>query len=111
MSEITNREDSPNNKPSDRFSDERPALPETTVPADETPVVCAYCGFELTDEKQYRLHLGLEHYGSVTDEEREQFRQTYYEENESLNRFRILALGALVALYFGFLVIYALLAV
>lgn len=85
--------------------------PETAVPDDETPVVCPYCGFELTDESQYRLHLGLEHFGSLTDEEREQFKQTYTHEETALNRFRIIALGGLVALYFGFLLVYAVLAV
>jgi len=87
------------------------SLPETYVPDDDEPVVCPYCGFELTDETQYRLHLGLDHYGSLTDAEREQFKQTYTDEEETLNRFRIIALGGLVALYFGFLVVYAVLAV
>ena len=86
-------------------------VPETDVPVDETPVVCPYCGFELTDDRQYRLHLGLEHYRELTDDEREAFKQTYTDEEESLNRFRIVALGALVALYFGFLVVYAILTV
>jgi len=85
--------------------------PETEVPADETPVVCPYCGFELTDDKQLRLHLGLEHYAELTDDERETFKQTYTQEETALNRFRIVALGGLVALYFGFLVVYAVLAV
>jgi len=85
--------------------------PETTVPADETSVVCPYCGFELTDDKQLRLHLGLEHYAKLTDEEREAFKETYTQEETELNRFRIVALGGLVVLYFGFLVVYAVLAV
>ncbi len=87
------------------------ALPETEVPDDEEPVVCPYCGFELPDQTQYRLHLGLEHYGSLTADERELFKQTYTDEEATLNRFRIIALGGLVALYFGFLVVYAVLAV
>mgnify|MGYP000641997356 CR=1 FL=1 len=37
--------------------------------------------------------------------------QHYTEEETALNRFRIVALGALVVLYFGFLVVYAVLAV
>jgi len=86
-------------------------LPETYVPEDDEPVVCPYCGFELTDETQYRLHLGLEHYRSLTDDERKQFKQAYTDEEATLNRFRIIALGGLVALYFGFLVVYAVLTV
>lgn len=87
------------------------SLPETSVPADETPVVCPYCGFELAADKQQRLHLGLEHYAELSDDERDVFKRTYTGEETALNRFRILALGGLVALYFGFLVVYALLAV
>lgn len=87
------------------------SFPETVVPEDETPVVCPYCGFELVDDTQYHLHLGLEHYADLTDDERDVFRETYTEEEAALNRFRIVALGGLVVLYFGFLVIYALLAV
>ena len=87
------------------------ARPETAVPADETPVVCPYCGFELRATKQYRLHLGLEHYEALSDEEREAFKDTYTEEESLLNRFRIIALGGLVVLYFGFLLVYAVLAV
>jgi len=85
--------------------------PETHIPEDETPVVCPYCGFELPDDEQCRLHLGLEHYGELGEAEREAFKRNYTEEETALNRFRIIALGALVALYFGFLVVYAILAV
>lgn len=87
------------------------SLPETTVPTDETPVVCPYCGFELVDDEQYQLHLGLEHYAALTEDQQDAFRETYTDEETALNRFRIIALGWLVVLYFGFLVIYALLAV
>ncbi len=93
------------------MTDSDDSHPQTEVPDDVEPVVCPYCGFELTDNTQFRLHLGLEHYGSLTDEEREQFKQTYTDEEETLNRFRIIALGGLVALYFGFLVVYAVLTV
>jgi hypothetical protein len=85
--------------------------PETAVPDDDTPVVCPYCGFELVDDKQQQLHLGLEHYAELTDDQRETFKQAYTREESELNRFRIIALGGLVALYFGFLVVYAVLAV
>lgn len=86
-------------------------LPETSIPAGETPVVCPYCGFELTNDQACQLHMGLEHYSELTETEREEFREAYAQEEETLNRFRIIALGGLVALYFGFLVVYALLAV
>lgn len=85
--------------------------PETAVPEGETPVVCPYCGFELADDTQRRLHMGLEHYAELPEEQREAFKQTYRREEDALNRFRIIALGGLVVLYFGFLVVYAVLAV
>lgn len=85
--------------------------PETSVPADASPVVCEYCGFPLPDETQHELHLGLEHYGQLSEEQREAFVAAYQAEEASLNRFRIIALGGLVLLYFGFLIVYALLAV
>ncbi len=93
------------------MSDADRQLPETDVSPDATPIVCEHCGFELKNEKQHRLHLGLEHYGQLSEGDRETFRETYHEEEAELNRFRIIALGGLVVLYFGFLIIYALLAV
>jgi hypothetical protein len=89
----------------------RDGRPETAVPAGVEPLVCPHCGFELPDEKQYRLHLGLEHYGRLAEADREAFRETYRAEEDALTRFRIVALGGLVVLYFGFLVVYALFAI
>ncbi|TQQ80044.1 C2H2-type zinc finger protein [Halonotius terrestris] len=73
-------------------------------------MTCPYCGFDLPEETQYRLHLGLEHYGRLDEAEQEGFKESYRSENDALDRFRIIALGGLVLLYFGFLVVYALLA-
>ena len=84
--------------------------PPTTVPTAASPEVCPYCGLELPEERQFRLHLGLEHYGRLTETEREEFRAAYRAEADALDRFRIIALGGLVLLYFGFLLVYALLA-
>jgi len=84
--------------------------PATHVPDGETPQVCPYCGFELPADDQYRLHLGLNHYDQLDDSDQQAFREAYHHEEESLTRFRIIALGGLVVLYFGFLLIYAVLA-
>ena len=84
--------------------------PPTHLPADAEPWTCPHCGFQLPEERQYRLHLGLEHYGTLDDDEQAAFKTAYSEEEELLNRFRIIALGGLVLLYFGFLLVYALLA-
>ncbi|TQQ79495.1 hypothetical protein [Halonotius roseus] len=84
--------------------------PPTRVPEGAEPQVCPYCGFELPADDQYRLHLGLNHYEQLDDGDQAAFRETYQQEEESLTRFRIIALGGLVGLYFGFLLIYAVLA-
>lgn len=84
---------------------------EFAVPEGCEPVVCPYCSMPLSTERQRSLHIGLEHYHESTDHEQEAFRAAYAEEEKALSRFRIVALGGLVALYFGFLLVYALLAV
>jgi len=85
--------------------------PETHIPGDETPQQCPYCGFELPADDQYQLHLGLNHYERLDDADRQAFRNAYQQEEAALTRFRIIALGGLVLLYFGFLLVYAVLAV
>lgn len=82
----------------------------TRVPDEDEPQVCPYCGFALPAVDQYRLHLGLAHYGQLDEADQQAFRDAYQQEEESLTRFRIIALGGLVGLYFGFLLIYAVLA-
>ena len=84
--------------------------PETEIPDGEEPELCPYCSFPLPDEEQLVLHTGLRHYQECTENEKKDFKNAYLEEEKALNRFRIIALGGLVLLYFGFLIIYALLA-
>ena len=85
--------------------------PETHVPDSETPRRCPHCGFELPAGDQYQLHLGLNHYARLDDADQQAFRDAYQQEEAALTRFRIIALGGLVLLYFGFLLVYAVLAV
>lgn len=68
---------------------------------------CSYCGEPFPDERLRTLHRGLEHYEELDDAEREAYEEAYLEENEDLRSFRLRALAALVVLYFGFLMIYA----
>jgi len=108
-------EDDPTGEPDGRDTDSQaePAtatqLP-TRVPDDAEPQICPYCGFALPTVDQYRLHLGLAHYEQLNEADQQAFREAYQQEEESLTRFRIIALGGLVGLYFGFLLIYAVLA-
>jgi hypothetical protein len=76
---------------------------EFDVPTGETPHECERCGQPFKDERQLALHRGLEHAGGLTDAEREAFDEAYAAEESEIRRFRIVALGALVLIYFGFL--------
>ena len=80
---------------------------ETAVPPDAPTHVCAYCDRPFADESYLVLHRGLAHAADLSEEEREAFSEAYDEEEADLNRFRIIALGLLVILYFGFLFVFA----
>ncbi|MFC4356696.1 C2H2-type zinc finger protein [Halobium salinum] len=81
--------------------------PTVDVPSDATPHVCEHCGQPFPEERHLVLHRGLEHYGRLDEAEREAFAEAYESEGAEIRRFRLLALGALVLLYFGFLFMYA----
>ncbi|MFD1634939.1 DUF7410 domain-containing protein [Haloplanus ruber] len=81
--------------------------PETHVPPDVTTHVCERCGRPFTDERYLALHRGLDHPSALSAAEREAFDTARTKEEEALQRFRLLALGGLVVLYFGFLMTYA----
>ena len=76
---------------------------ETDVPPGADPHVCAYCGRPFAREEYLALHRGLDHADHLSEADRERFDEAYAEEEADIRRFRIVALGALVLLYFGFL--------
>jgi len=78
----------------------------THVPADATPHVCDRCGRPFVRESHLALHRGLDH-DELSADERAAFEAAREEEVADLRRFRLLALAALVFLYFGFLMTYA----
>lgn len=78
------------------------------VPDDESVYDCAYCGRPFARESWLALHRGLEHPGDLDDDEITAFRGAHAEEEDALRIFRLKALGALILLYFGLLMIYAL---
>ncbi|MBV0901868.1 C2H2-type zinc finger protein [Haloarcula salina] len=88
---------------SDATGDDRYDVP----PGAET-YDCRYCGRPFTDETRLALHRGLDHPGDLDDDEVEAFRTAYEAEEDALTTFRLRALGALVLLYFGLLMVYAL---
>lgn len=77
---------------------------------DQSPFACPYCDRRERTEHLRALHVGEEHWEMATAAERDQFRDAYETESVALRRFRLLALGMLVLLYFGFLFIYAVVA-
>lgn len=94
-------------------TDEQPASPSATeetydVPADADTYDCSYCGRPFAHESWLALHRGLAHPNELDDAEVEAFRTAHEAEAESLSTFRLQALGALVLIYFGLLMIYAL---
>jgi hypothetical protein len=68
---------------------------------------CGRCGATFATERGLALHRGLRHDG-LTDAERAAYESARETETTELRRFRILALGALVVVYFGLLFAYAL---
>jgi len=81
-------------------------------PLETNPVAgateCPYCGRPFAREKLLALHCGHAHAEKLTDEEQSAFEAAFEDERTALRRFRLKALGALVVLYFGFLLVYAL---
>lgn len=80
---------------------------DTHVPSDAAAYVCERCGQPFTRERHLALHRGLDHPEDLSPAEREAFETARQKEEADLRRFRLLALAALVALYFGFLMTYA----
>lgn len=82
--------------------------PEETTGTDE--FACRTCGRTFPTDRLHVLHRGVRHPDDLTGEERESYREAYLAEEEEIRSFRIRALGMLVVLYFGFLIVYALVA-
>jgi hypothetical protein len=88
-------------------SSRRPDDVETSVP-DGAPVArCSYCGRPFVTDRYLALHRGLAHATALTADERDAYESALGDETADIRRFRIIALGGLVALYFGLLFAYA----
>jgi hypothetical protein len=86
---------------------DRPGDVETSVP-DGAPVYrCSHCGRPFATESFLALHRGLAHGTALTADERDAYESALAAETADIRRFRIIALGGLVALYFGLLFAYA----
>lgn len=70
-------------------------------------LVCEYCGRPFTRPDLLALHRGQAHPEEMTDDHEQAFADAYEDEQAAIRRFRLKAIGALILLYFGFLMIYA----
>jgi hypothetical protein len=78
------------------------------APESEAPFDCRHCGRRFARERWLALHRGLDHEDQgLTAEERAAFEAARQAEDDELRLFRLKALGALVLLYFGFVMAYA----
>ena len=68
---------------------------------------CDYCGRPFTSEELLALHRGHTHPEELSAAELAAFEAAYEAEEEAIRLFRLKAIGLLVALYFGFLIVYA----
>ncbi len=83
----------------------------TTVPRRDSPArECDYCGHPFPTTYRLVLHKGLEHPQQLDDDEEDAFLSARADEEDELRTLRLKALGALVLLYFGFLMLYAIVA-
>jgi hypothetical protein len=80
---------------------------QTTVPPNDSSEVCQYCGEPFPTVERLTLHRGLEHWSDIGEAERTAFHDARADEQDALSSFRLRALACIVALYFGFLFLYA----
>lgn len=76
-----------------------------TDPADAHD--CPYCDRRFAEADWRDLHLGLDHEDALTDAQRDAYERALDAEEAGLRLFRYKAIGALVVIYFGFLLLYA----
>ncbi|ELZ22333.1 DNA-binding protein [Halosimplex carlsbadense 2-9-1] len=77
------------------------------VPPDAPVAECEYCGRPFESAGLLALHRGRAHESTLTDDQRAAYEDAYEAESGQLQRFRLKALALLVLLYFGLLMVYA----
>ncbi|WP_089670518.1 DUF7410 domain-containing protein [Halobacterium jilantaiense] len=82
---------------------------KTSVPDTESPAHrCPYCSRPFPASERLALHKGLQHHEDIEDAEEDAFESAYLAEEDDLQTYRLKALAALILVYFGFLIVYAL---
>ncbi|WP_254529204.1 DUF7410 domain-containing protein [Natrinema gelatinilyticum] len=83
------------------------ANPAFDVHGDEPPARCPYCDRPFRRDRYESLHRGLAHPERLSVRERAAFDRARDEENPAVRRVRLHAIGVLVLLYFGLLILAA----
>jgi hypothetical protein len=77
-------------------------------PLPDTPVKrCPYCNQPFPTDDTLTLHKGIEHPDDLSAAEQDAYERTRDEEEEGLRLFKLKSLVALVVIYFGFIMVYA----
>lgn len=80
---------------------------QSDATTEQTETECEYCARTFRRERYLALHRGLRHRDALSDGETAAFRDAREAERRGLRRFRLKALVAIVVLYFGLLMAYA----
>ena len=78
-----------------------------TVPSNESPAECPYCERPFPNDEILLLHKGQRHPGELSAAERSDLQDAYERESEQVRMVRLKALAALVLVYFGLIMTYA----
>lgn len=82
---------------------------EYDVPDGESPAArCSHCGRPFRTERSATFHVGLEHPGACTDEEREAYEAELEDEEYDLFTFHLKTAVSVFLIYFLFTFFYAL---
>lgn len=102
-----NRQDGGSVQPSEDHPLAVDPTTEVSVPSGSETYGCPHCGRVFPRARQRDLHRGQDHPAVLDDDEVDAYREAAQSEWDSLRRYRYVALGALVLLYFGFLIAFA----
>ncbi|QDX39657.1 C2H2-type zinc finger protein [Salarchaeum sp. JOR-1] len=85
-------------------------MTETHVPENADAATCPHCDAAFPTEKIRNLHVGRSHADAMSAAERDAYEDAYRADADDLRLFQYKALGALVLVYFFFLITYAVVA-
>lgn len=92
--------------PAHQSADGHSVVPETAVPAGETPaLVCPYCERPFRTVRRGRLHVGEVHAGECTDDERAAYEAARESESDDLFLYHLKVLFAIGSVYAAFVVV------